>query len=60
MAVESAAIGVNIMKDNMAIIQTMNSTVQFKKDMIYAMCGIDSMYDAMDDMQEIKEKQKNI
>jgi charged multivesicular body protein 5 len=58
MAVESAAMDVDIMKDNMAIMQTMKSTVQMQKDMMHAMGGIDSMYDVMDDMQEIKEQQE--
>ena len=46
------------MKDNMAIMQTMKSTVQMQKDMMHAMGGIDSMYDVMDDMAEIKEQQE--
>ena len=58
MAVESAAMDVDIMKDNMAIMQTMKSTVQMQKDMMHAMGGIDSMYDVMDDMAEIKEQQE--
>ena len=58
MAVESAAMDVDIMKDNMAIMQTMKSTVQMQKDMMHSMGGIDSMYDVMDDMQEIKEQQE--
>ena len=58
MAVESAAMDVDIMKDNMAIMQTMKSTVQMQKNMMHAMGGIDSMYDVMDDMQEIKEQQE--
>ena len=58
MAVESAAMDVDIMKDNMAIMQTMKATVQMQKDMMHAMGGIDSMYDVMDDMQEIKEQQE--
>ena len=58
MAVESAAMDVDIMKDNMAIMQTMKSTVQMQKDMMHAMGGVDSMYDVMDDMQEIKDQQE--
>ena len=58
MAVESAAMDVDIMKDNMAIMQTMKATVQMQKNMMHAMGGIDSMYDVMDDMQEIKEQQE--
>ena len=58
MAVESAAMDVDIMKDNMAIMQTMKATVQMQKDMMHAMGGIDSMYDVMDDMQEIKDQQE--
>ena len=58
MAVESAAMDVDIMKDNMAIMQTMKSTVQMQKDMMHAMGGIDSMYDVMDDMQDIKDQQE--
>jgi charged multivesicular body protein 5 len=58
MAVESAAMDVDIMKDNMAIMQTMKHTVQMQKDMMHAMGGVDSMYDVMDDMQEIKEQQE--
>ena len=58
MAVESAAMDIDIMKDNMAIMQTMKSTVQMQKDMMHAMGGIDSMYDVMDDMAEIKEQQE--
>ena len=58
MAVESAAMDVDIMKDNMAIMQTMKATTQMQKDMMHAMGGIDSMYDVMDDMQEIKEQQE--
>ena len=49
---------VDIMKDNMAIIQTMKSTVQTQKNMLHAIGGIDSMYDIMDDMAEIKEQQE--
>ena len=58
MAVESAAMDVDIMKDNMAIMQTMKATTQMQKNMMHAMGGIDSMYDVMDDMQEIKEQQE--
>ena len=58
MAVESAAMDVDIMKDNMAIMQTMKATVDMQKNMMHAMGGIDSMYDVMDDMQEIKEQQE--
>ena len=58
MAVESAAMDVDILKDNMAIMQTMKATVQMQKNMMHAMGGIDSMYDVMDDMQEIKEQQE--
>ena len=58
MAVESAAMDVDIMKDNMAIMQTMKATVQMQKNMMHAMGGIDSMYDVMDDMAEIKEQQE--
>ena len=58
MAVEGAAMDVDIMKDNMAIMQTMKATVQMQKDMMHAMGGIDSMYDVMDDMAEIKEQQE--
>ena len=58
MAVESAAMDCDIMKDNMAIMQTMKSTVQMQKDMMHAMGGIDSMYDVMDDMQDIKDQQE--
>ena len=58
MAVESAAMDVDIMRDNMAIMQTMKSTVQMQKDMMHAMGGIDSMYDVMDDMAEIKDQQE--
>ena len=58
MAVESAAMDVDIMKDNMAIMQTMKATTQMQKDMMHAMGGIDSMYDVMDDMAEIKEQQE--
>ena len=58
MAVECAAMDVDIMKDNMAIMQTMKATVQTQKNMMHAMGGIDSMYDVMDDMAEIKEQQE--
>ena len=58
MAVESAAMDVDIMKDNIAIMQTMKSTVQTQKNMLHAIGGIDSMYDIMDDMAEIKEQQE--
>ena len=58
MAVEGAAMDVDIMKDNMAIMQTMKATTQMQKDMLHAMGGIDSMYDVMDDMAEIKEQQE--
>ena len=58
MAVESAAMDVDIMKDNMAIMQTMKATTQMQKNMMHAMGGIDSMYDVMDDMAEIKEQQE--
>ena len=58
MAVEGAAMDVDIMKDNMAIMQTMKTTVQTQKNMMHAMGGIDSMYDVMDDMAEIKEQQE--
>ena len=43
------------MKDNMTIMQTMKDTVQIQKYMMHVMGSIDSMYDTMDDMQEIKE-----
>ena len=58
MAVEGAAMDVDIMKDNMAIMQTMEATVRTQKNMMHAMGGIDSMYDVMDDMAEIKEQQE--
>ena len=58
MAVEGAAMDIDIMKDNMAIMQTMKATVQTQKNMMHAMGGIDSMYDVMDDMAEIKEQQE--
>ena len=58
MAVESDDKDVDIMKDNMAIMQTMKSTVQTQKNMLHAIGGIDSMYDIMDDMAEIKEQQE--
>ena len=58
MAVESDDKDVDIMKDNMAIMQTMKSTVQTQKNMLHDIGGIDSMYDAMDDMAEIKEQQE--
>ena len=58
MAVESDDKDVDIMKDNMAIMQTMKSTVQTQKNMLHAIGGIDSMYDVMDDMAEIKEQQE--
>ena len=41
MAVESDDKDVDIMKDNMAIIQTMKSTVQTQKNMLHAIGGID-------------------
>ena len=56
MAVESAAMDVDIMKDNMAIMQTMKATVQTQKDMMHAMGGSESMYDVMDDLAEIKDQ----
>ena len=46
------------MKDNMIIMQAMKATVQMQKNMMHAMGGIDSMYDIMDDIQEIKEHQE--
>ena len=58
MAVESDDKDVDIMKDNMAIMQTMKSTVQTQKNMLHAIGSIDSMYDVMDDMAEIKEQQE--
>ena len=58
MAVEGAAMDVDIMKDNMAIMQTMKATEKKQKNMMHAMGGIDSMYDVMDDMAEIKEQQE--
>ena len=58
MAVESDDRDVDIMKDNMAIMQTMKSTVQTQKNMLHAIGGIDSMYDVMDDMAEFKEQQE--
>ena len=58
MAVESDDKDVDIMKDNMAIMQTMKSTVQTQKNMLHAIGGIDSMYDVMDDMAEFKEQQE--
>jgi hypothetical protein len=36
----------------------MKDTLQIKKDMMHVMGGIDLMYDVMDDIQEIKEKQE--
>ena len=42
----------------MDIMQTMKSTVQTQKNMLYAIGDIDSMYDVMDDMAEIKEQQE--
>ena len=41
MAVEFDDKDVDIMKDNMAIIQTMKSTVQTQKNMLHAIGGID-------------------
>ena len=41
MAVESDDRDVDIMKDNMAIIQTMKSTVQTQKNMLHGIGGID-------------------
>lgn len=58
MAVEGAAMDVDIMRDNMAIVQTMKATVDTQKAMMHAMGGVDSMYDIMDDMQEIKDQQE--
>ena len=58
MEVESAAMDVDIMKDKIAIMQTMKEAVQMQKDMLNSMGGIDLMYDVMDDMQEIKEQQE--
>ena len=58
MAVESAAMDVDIMKDNMATMQAMKSTVQTQKNILHAIGGIYSMCDAMDDMAEIKEQQE--
>ena len=58
MVVESDDKDVDIMKDNMAIMQTMKSTVQTQKNMLHAIGGIDSMYDVMDDMAEFKEQQE--
>ena len=58
MVVESDDKDVDIMKDNMAIMQTMKSTVQTQKNMLHVIGGIDSMYDVMDDMAEFKEQQE--
>ena len=58
MAVESAAMDVDIMKDNMSIMQTMKSTVQTLKNMLHSIGGSDSMYNVMDDIAEIKEQQE--
>ena len=58
MEVESAAMDVDIMKDKIAIMQTMKEAIQMQKDMLNSMGGIDLMYDVMDDMQEIKEQQE--
>ena len=41
MVVESDDKDVDIMKDNMAIMQTMKSTVQTQKNMLHAIGGID-------------------
>ena len=56
MAVDGAAMDIDIMRDNMAIMQTMKATVQTQKDMMHAMGGTDSMYDVMDDMAEMKDQ----
>ena len=58
MAVESDDKDVDIMKDNMAIMQTMKSTVQTLKNMLHSIGGSDSMYNVMDDIAEIKEQQE--
>ena len=44
----------------MSIMQTMKSTVQTQKNMLHAIGGIDSMYDAMDDMLKLKNNKKNL
>ena len=58
MVVESDDKDVDIMKDNMAIMQTMKSTVQTLKNMLHSIGGSDSMYNVMDDIAEIKEQQE--
>ena len=59
MAVESAAMDIDMMKDNMAIMQTMKATTDMQKNMLHAMGGVDSMYDIMDEMQEVKDMQED-
>lgn len=57
--VENAQIQSQMMKDNMDIMHTLQSTVNVQKGMLKDM-NADSMYDLMDDLKEIQEDQNEM
>ena len=60
MMVESLEMNNQIMKDNMNIMNVMHQTIQYQKDTMHAMGGIDKMYDIMDDMQDLRDVQQEM
>jgi hypothetical protein len=60
MTVDSANVECQMMKDNLDIVRAMKDTVDVQKQTMKEMGGIDSMYDIMDEMAEIKEEQEEM
>ena len=60
MTVDSANVECQMMKDNLDIVRAMKDTVDVQKQTLKEMGGIDSMYDIMDEMAEIKEEQEEM
>jgi charged multivesicular body protein 5 len=59
MTVDTASVETQIMKDNVGVMRAMKDTVNVQKDMMKE-CNVDSMYDVMDDMAEMKDDQAEI
>ena len=60
MTVDSANVECQMMKDNLEIVRAMKDTVDVQKQTMKEMGGVDSMYDIMDEMAEIKEEQEEM
>ena len=60
MTVDSANVECQMMKHNLDIVRAMKDTVDVQKQTMKEMGGIDSMYDIMDEMAEIKEEQEEM